>query len=430
MKIAIVGTGIAGNVAAYHLSREHQVTVFEANHYVGGHTHTHDIEWNGRNYALDSGFIVFNYKTYPHFTKLLADLDVSVQPSSMSFSVRCERSGLEYNGTTLNTLFAQRRNLLRPSFYRMIRDILRFNREAPQFLARPDMTTTLEQYLTQGRYCDEFIDRYLIPMGAAIWSADPSQMSVMPAQFFIRFFHNHGMLSVDNRPTWHVIQGGSKEYVRKLTASFRDRIRTNSPVENIKRNRTYVTVKVLHQPPERFDSIFLATHSDQALRLLSDATPLEKEVLQPMTYQQNEAVLHTDEAMLPTRRRAWAAWNYHIPAHAQSRIAMTYNLNILQNIHAPVQFCATLNDNQKISPRKILKRMIYDHPVFTTKSLVAQLRQAEINGINRTYFCGAYWRYGFHEDGVVSALNALEHFRRSQHHAQLSVRRTGTASAI
>ncbi|WP_454062867.1 NAD(P)/FAD-dependent oxidoreductase [Candidatus Nitrospira salsa] len=430
MKIAIVGTGIAGNVAAYHLSREHQVTVFEANPYVGGHTHTHDIEWNGRNYALDSGFIVFNYKTYPHFTKLLADLDVSVQPSSMSFSVRCERSGLEYNGTTLNTLFAQRRNLLRPSFYRMIRDILRFNREAPQFLSRPDMTTTLEQYLTQGRYCDEFIDRYLIPMGAAIWSADPSQMSVMPAQFFIRFFHNHGMLSVDNRPAWHVIQGGSKEYVRKLTASFRDRIRTNSPVENIKRNRTYVTVKVLHQPPERFDSIFLATHSDQALRLLSDATPLEKEVLQPMTYQQNEAVLHTDEAMLPTRRRAWAAWNYHIPAHAQSRIAMTYNLNILQNIHAPVQFCATLNDNQKISPRKILKRMIYDHPVFTTKSIVAQLRQAEINGINRTYFCGAYWRYGFHEDGVVSALNALEHFRRSQHYAQLSVRRTGTASAI
>lgn len=417
MNIAIIGTGIAGNVAAYHLSQDHRVTVFEANDYVGGHTHTHEIKWDGQSYTLDSGFIVFNYQTYPHFTRLLEKLNVPVQPSSMSFSVKCERSGLEYNGSSLNTLFAQRRNLLRPSFYRMIKDILRFNREAPRFLSSRDMKTTLDEYLTQGRYGQDFIERYLIPMGAAIWSADPSHMHAMPAHFFIRFFHNHGMLSVDDRPTWYVIQGGSHAYVRQLTASFRDRIRTNSPVESIRRNRAFVTIKGHNQPPERFDSVFIATHSDQALQLLADPLALEEEVLRPMTYQENEAILHTDEAMLPARRRAWAAWNYHIPATTQNRVAVTYNLNILQNIQAPVHFCATLNNSREIAPNKIIRRMVYSHPVFTTESVLAQQRQEEINGTNRTYFCGAYWRYGFHEDGVVSALNALEHFRRTPHHA-------------
>jgi len=430
MNIAIVGTGIAGNIAAYYLSPEHQITIFEANDYVGGHTHTHDIEWDGQQYTLDSGFIVFNYKTYPFFTKLLKDLGVPVQPSSMSFSVKCERSGMEYNGTTLNTLFAQRRNLFRPSFYRMIRDILRFNQEAPQFLAIPDMQTTVHEYLTQGCYGDDFIERYLIPMGAAIWSGNPSNMHAMPAQFFIRFFHNHGMLSVDDRPTWYVIQGGSREYVRKLTTGFRHRIQTDSPVESIRRHRDFVSVKVQNRPPQRFDAVFIAAHSDEALQLLADATTLEQEVLRPMAYQENEAVLHTDEGMLPTRRRAWAAWNYHIPVKPQNRVALTYNLNILQNIQAPVQFCLTLNNSREISPKKIIKRMIYYHPVFTAESVLAQQRQSEINGMNRTYFCGAYWRYGFHEDGVVSALNALEHFRRTPHHAQLSVRRSGTASAV
>lgn len=430
MKIAIVGTGIAGNVAAYYLSRDHQVTVFEANDYVGGHTHTHDIEWGGQRYRLDSGFMVFNYKTYPFFTRLLEELDVAVQPSSMSFSVKCERSGLEYNGANLNTLFAQRRNVLRPSFYRMIRDILRFNREAPQFLAGPDMNATLGEYLTQGGYGASFLEWYLIPMGAAIWSADPSRMLAMPARFFIRFFHNHGMLSVDDRPMWYVIRGGSQEYVRKLTASFRDRIRTHSPVQSITRSRAFVTIAVQHRPPERFDAVFIATHGDQALQLLGDATPLEEEVLGPMTYQENEAVLHTDETMLPTCRRARAAWNYHIPAQRQNRVAVTYSLNILQQLQAPVQFCVTLNNSRGIASSRIVKRIWYSHPVFTNESVLAQQRQGEVNGRNRTYFCGAYWRYGFHEDGVVSALNALGHFRRTFHDAQLSLRRADTASPI
>ena len=422
MKIAIVGAGIAGNVVAYHLNKEHQITVFESNDYVGGHTHTHDIEWNGNQYPVDSGFIVFNDKTYPYFTRLLKELNVAVQPSSMSFSVKCERTGLEYNGKTLNTLFAQRDNLLRPSFYRMIKDILRFNREAPTLLTSSYAQTSLGEYLSKGRYSREFVEHYLIPMGAAIWSADPSQLSSMPAHFFIRFFHNHGMLSVNDRPTWHVIQGGSKEYVRKLTAPFRHRIHVDAPIESITRHPHSVLIKACNKPSERFDQVFIATHSDQALKLLRDPLPLEREVLSAIPYQKNEAVLHTDERVLPKRRLAWAGWNYHLLPKNTNRVAVTYNMNILQSIQAPVQFCVTLNNSQAIDPSKVIKRMTYHHPFFTPKAIFAQQRQAEINGIRRTYFCGAYWRFGFHEDGVVSALNALEHFKGKKIHAQLSLR--------
>jgi predicted NAD/FAD-binding protein len=429
MKIAVIGTGIAGNVAAYHLSREHQVTVFEANEYVGGHTHTHDVEWEGKRYRLDTGFIVFNYRTYPHFTRLLRELEVPVQTSAMSFSVTCDRSGLEYNGSTLNGLFAQRRNLFRPAFYRVLRDILRFHREAPDWLFHGDTATTLGEYLRQQRYTREFIEWYVIPMGSAIWSAGPGQTSQMPAQFFIRFLHNHGMLQLTSRPMWYVVRGGSREYVRKLTAPFHDRIRTGCKVAGIRRSRQSVWVTVDGHAAEEFDRVFIATHSDQALRLLEDATPLEKAVLGAIPYQENEAVLHTDNRLLPTRRHAWAAWNYRIPLGQQERVAATYNLNILQGIAAPVQFCVTLNSGHTISPQKVIARMVYHHPVFTAQAVQAQQRQVDLNGTNRTYYCGAYWRYGFHEDGVVSALNALEHFRRKEHDAQLSLRGTHPPSA-
>ncbi len=425
MKIAVVGTGIAGNVAAYHLSKDHQVAVFEANDHIGGHTHTHDIEWEGQRYAVDTGFIVFNYKTYPHFTQLLKELNVPVQPTSMSFSVKCERTGLEYNGTSLNTLFAQRRNLFRPSFYRMIKDIIRFNREAPTLLESDQGEMSLGEYLSENAYSPEFIENYLIPMGAAIWSSDPAQLASMPAHFFIRFFHNHGMLSVNDRPTWQVIKGGSKEYVGKLTARFRHRLQINSPVESIRRHADAVTIKARHRKPESFDQVFLATHSDQALRLLRDPLPVEQEVLGAIPYQENEAVLHTDERVLPKRRLAWASWNYHLQSHSGGRVPVTYNMNILQGIQAPVQFCVTLNNGQAIDPTKVIKRITYHHPFFSSKAVAAQKRQAEINGVRRTYYCGAYWRFGFHEDGVVSALHALEHFRRMGDHAQLSLQGTG-----
>ena len=329
---------------------------------------------------------------------------------------------LEYNGTTLNTLFAQRSNLLKPSFYRMIKDILRFNKEAVVLLDTNQAEVTLGEFLSQGKYSQEFMEHYLVPMGAAVWSAYPAQMMEFPAGFFIRFFHNHGMLSVDDRPGWYVIKGGSREYVKKLTTPFADRIRHNTSVKSITRHQNSVTVYLNNGQSEHFDQVFIATHSDQTLRLLNDASKSEKEILGAIPYQKNEAILHTDESVLPGRRLAWAAWNYHILPHNQDRVALTYNMNILQGLDAESQFCVTLNNSDAINPDRIIKQMDYDHPVFTPAGVNAQKRQSDINGINRTYFCGAYWRFGFHEDGVWSSINALKHFEE-RNNAQLLLRR-------
>jgi predicted NAD/FAD-binding protein len=425
MKIAIVGTGIAGNVAAYHLSREHDITVFEAGGHVGGHTHTHEVEQDGRRYNVDTGFIVFNDWTYPNFIALLDELNVPSQASVMSFSVRDEYSGIEYNGSSLNTLFAQRRNLLRPSFLWMIRDILRFNREAPALLDRDGDDTTLGDYLAAQRYSHAFIEHYIIPMGSAIWSTDPQKVQSFPTRYFVRFFHNHGMLSVDRRPQWRTIQGGSARYVDKLTAPFRACIRLRTPVEWIRRLSGQVLVKARGLDVERYDQMFLACHSDQALALLSDASPQERDVLGTIPYQENEAVLHTDTRLLPRRQLAWAAWNYHVLPQAHDRVALTYNMNILQSLQSREPFLVTLNHSAAINPAKIIKRIRYHHPLYTRAGVAAQSRQAEINGALNTYYCGAYWGYGFHEDGVVSALNALEHFKDRNRHAQRTLHRTG-----
>jgi len=425
MKVAVIGTGIAGNVAAYHLARNHEVTVFEADNRIGGHTNTLSVEHAGREYAVDTGFIVFNERTYPNFIQLLDELDVGWQDSDMSFSVQDEKTGFEYNGSTINSLFAQRSNLFRPSFYRMIREILRFNKEAPRLLEPGAPPVSLDEYLASGNYSREFIERYIIPMGAAIWSAKPAVMGKMPARFFIRFFHNHGMLSVNDRPVWRVIRGGSNAYVEKLVAGHRDRIRLNSPVESVRRSRTHVDVKVRGQARERFDYVFMACHADQALAMLEDPATDEAQVLGKFQYQVNEAVLHTDETLMPRHRRAWAAWNYHIPAGGQERVALTYNMNILQGIAAPVQFCVTLNHGRAIDAEKIIRRIGYSHPVFTQDAVAAQQRHAEINGACRTYYCGAYWRNGFHEDGVVSALNALRHFEEHTEYEKRDFLRAG-----
>jgi len=425
MKIAVIGTGIAGNVAAYHLAREHDVTVFEAEHRIGGHTNTVEVVHNGQKYAIDTGFIVFNERTYPNFIKLLDELGVAWQDSDMGFSVQHEKTGLEYSGTSLNTLFAQRSNIFRPSFHRMIREILRFNREAPRLLESSAPSISLQDYLTREKYSREFIDHFIIPMGAAIWSAKPEVMGKMPAGFFIRFFQNHGMLSVNDRPVWRVIKGGSNRYVEKLVAGHRDRIRLNTPVEFIRRFAEYVEVKVTGHESERFDQVFMACHGDQALRLLADPSLTEEQVLGKFHYQSNEAILHTDESLMPRRRLAWAAWNYHIPAYSQERVAVSYNMNILQGIKAPDTFCVTLNHSYAIKPEKVIQRFQYSHPVFTPESIAAQKRHAEINGVYRTYYCGAYWRNGFHEDGVVSALTSLEHFKENLQNEKRSFRRAG-----
>ncbi len=426
MKIAIIGSGIAGNVAAYHLHRAHDITVFEAAGHIGGHTHTHSVEVGGERHEIDTGFIVFNDWTYPNFVTLLDELGVTSQASAMSFSVKNEASGLEYNGTTLNTLFAQRRNLLRPSFHRMIRDILRFNREAPKLLDG-GAEISLGDYLAQQGYTREFIGDYLVPMGAAIWSTDPVRMLAFPARYFVRFFHNHGMLSVRERPQWRSIRGGSARYVDKLVAPFRGRIRLNTRVEIVRRLPDRVLVKACGFETERYDQVFFACHSDQALRLLVDATPLEREILGAIAYQENEVVMHTDTSLLPRARRAWAAWNYHVLREPGERVALTYNMNILQNLESRQTFCVTLNRTGMIAPGKIIKRLVYHHPLFTPAGVVAQRRQQELNGANRSYFCGAYWRFGFHEDGVVSALKALRHFdaaiQQRQSHAQRDLSR-------
>ena len=409
MKIAIVGTGIAGNVAARELHREHDLTVFEADGHIGGHTHTHELEIEGRTVNVDTGFIVFNRRTYPLFSELLATLRVPSRESSMSFSVRCEASGLEYNGTNLDGLFAQRRNLLRPSFLGMVADILRFNREAPRLLEAAGGEKSLAEFLAEGRYGRAFVDQYLVPMGAAIWSTDPARMLSFPARFFVRFLHNHGMLTVDDRPVWRTVAGGSARYVERLVAPFRERIRLRTPVESIRRIPGGVMVKAKGAAPTRYDAIFLACHSDQALRLLEDPTPEERAVLGAIGYSRNEAVLHTDERLLPRSRRAWAAWNYHRLVEAGAPVALTYNMNILQGLETRRPLLVTLNRGEGIAPGRVLRRMTYHHPLFTPAAVAAQARHPELDR-DRTFYCGAYWRFGFHEDGMWSALEALRHF--------------------
>lgn len=413
MRIAIIGTGIAGNYAAYRLAPHHDVTVFEASDRIGGHTNTVRVDDGGRELAVDTGFIVYNDLTYPNFVALLDELGVATQPSDMSFSVTGGRHGLEYNGSSLNRLFAQRRNLFRPSFYRMLADILRFNREAPALLSQPEPRLTLGEYLALNGYGEHFVDHYILPMGSAIWSATAERMRAMPAMFFVRFFQNHGLLSVNDRPQWRVVKGGSARYVEKLVAGHRDRIRTDTPVTAVRRFDRHVEVTARGSEPERFDRVFLACHSDQALALLADPTPQEREVLGAIEYQKNEAVLHTDTSLMPRRRRAWAAWNYNIPRNADSldgKVTLTYNMNILQNLTASREYCVTLNNTAAIDPDRVIREISYDHPIFTERAVAAQQRHREINGARNTYYCGAYWRYGFHEDGVVSAIDALKHF--------------------
>ena len=415
MKIAIIGSGIAGNTLAYHLHQQHDITVFEANDYVGGHTHTHDIALFGQHYEVDTGFIVFNDRTYPNFLQLLEMLNVEWQPSHMSFSVRDERNGLEYNGTTLNSLFAQRSNLFKPSFYRMIRDILRFNKTALELL-EDGSEITLGEYLAKGQYSEQFIHQYIVPMGSAIWSTDAEQMMQFPARFFVRFFHHHGMLTVNNRPQWRVIKGGSHAYVEKLTADFKSKIKRNTPIESVRRLKNSVKIKPMNQAEQSFDYVFFACHSDEALAMLGkDATQAEREVLGAIPYQENTIYLHYDRSLMPKRKLAWAAWNYHITDKPTGKVQVTYNMNILQGLQSPEPILVTLNHTDMINPAKVIKRLRYMHPLYTVEGAVAQTRHAEISGHNRTGFAGAYWRNGFHEDGVVSALAALKHFEQAQH---------------
>ncbi|MGE3175804.1 MAG: NAD(P)/FAD-dependent oxidoreductase, partial [Planctomycetota bacterium] len=352
-RIAVIGSGISGLVAARLLSTRHDVTVYEAEPRIGGHTHTVDVDVDGHRRAIDTGFIVFNDRNYPAFSAMLERLGVASRPTTMSFSVRCERTGLEYNGGTPNQLFAQRRNLLRPAFWGMLRDILRFHREAPKVLRGEDDPSVAE-LLLRGRYGQAFTNWYLVPMAAAIWSAEPHAVLSMPARFLLRFFHNHGMLQVRGRPQWRTVVGGSRSYLGPLSAPFADRIERAAPVRALWRAGEGVHVDSEGRPPRVFDGVVLATHSDQALRLLRDPSADEARVLGAIRYQRNEVVLHTDRDLLPRRRRAWAAWNYHLPRSPQDTVAVTYCMNLLQGLPEDPLFCVTLNRPDAVDPARVL----------------------------------------------------------------------------
>lgn len=410
MKIAVIGSGISGLSCAHYLSSEHEVSVFEANKQLGGHTATMDVELGTRRYAIDTGFIVFNDWTYPNFIDLMDQLGVSSKPTTMGFSVRDPNSGLEYSGTNLDTIFAQRKNLLSWPFICMIRDILRFNRESVADLEAGVVgeSETLGEYLTRNRYGKKFIDQYLAAMGSAIWSADCTTILEFPVSFFLRFLKNHGLLSVSNRPQWRVIEGGSREYLRPLCERFSDRIYTGNAVQLVRRQLGQgVTLCMADGQQLGFEQVVFACHSDQALAILEQPSDAEQSILGAIPYQANDVVLHTDVRLLPRNKKTWSSWNYTL-GQSSDRAVVTYNMNILQGISAPETFCVTLNNTEAINPHKILGRFQYDHPVFSLEGMAAQQRWQEINGVVDTWYCGAYWHNGFHEDGIVSALRVAK----------------------
>ncbi|VVQ00594.1 hypothetical protein PS918_04122 [Pseudomonas fluorescens] len=411
MNIAIIGSGISGLTSAYLLNRRHEITLFEAGDRVGGHTHTVEVTTDGQRHAVDTGFIVFNDWTYPHFIRLLGQIGVGFKPTQMSFSVTDPDSGLSYNGNNLNSLFAQRRNLLSPGFWGMLRDILRFNRQSQLDLSegRISADTTLDQYLKAGGYGERFILHYIVPMGAAIWSMSMADMLGFPLRGFVRFFKNHGLLSVNHRPQWCVIEGGSSAYIAPLTASYSEKIRLNCPVTRVERDEDGV---VIHSAAgrERFDKVVFACHSDQALGLLATPSASEQSILGALPYADNEVVLHTDTRLLPARKLARASWNYRLGGTGHTRSTVTYDMNLLQGIQSDTTYCVSLNQSAGIDTALVLGRFTYAHPQYSLTAVAAQERWEELNGAQHTFYCGAYWANGFHEDGVVSALRVARSF--------------------
>ena len=411
MRIAIVGAGISGLTAAFLLHQDHEVTVFEADDRLGGHAHTVRVDTAHQTHQLDTGFIVFNDRNYPGFERLLDRLGVPSQPSDMSFGVSDGRGGFEYASHSLNGVFANRGHVLSAPFMRMLAEVPRFQRAAAELLRSGDERISLRGWLREQRFSSCFVERLIVPQTAAVWSADPRQLWSFPALFLARFFENHGMLTLRDRPTWRTVVGGSRSYVEMLASGFRNRVHLRSPVRSITRGADAVSIRIDGAEPLSFDQVVIAAHSDQALAMLADPTWRERELLGRFPYQENEAVLHTDVSLLPSRRAAWASWNYHLLDQPTGRTTVTYHLNRLQRLRSESQFCVTLNLAERIDPGLVLVRISYAHPVYTPQGVAAQRRIAEISGLaRRTHFCGAYWGWGFHEDGVQSGLRVAESF--------------------
>lgn len=403
MRIAVIGSGIAGLASAWLLSRRHQVVLFEGNHYLGGHTHTHDIELGGRALRVDTGFIVHNPAHYPLLTRLFAELGVETQATTMSFAVHSDASGVEYNAGSLDGLFCQRRNLASPRFLGMVRDILRFYRLAPRLLEGDDPGPTLGEYVARHGFGDAFRDEHLVPMASALWSSPPRRILEFPARYLVRFMANHQMLQVAGRPQWRTVRGGSARYVEAMQRRWRVEARLRTPVRLIRRDAEGVEI-FTDASVERFDYVVLACHSDQALALLNDADETETQILGAIGYQDNEVVLHTDARVLPRHPKALAAWNVHVPRDPGDACTVSYCMNLLQRIDTPEPLIVTLNRSDAIDERRVLRRMRYQHPVYTPRSVAAQARRAQVQGRRRTWFAGAYWGWGFHEDGMRSAV--------------------------
>ena len=406
--IAIIGSGISGLTSAYLLSKYHNVHLYEKNDYIGGHTHTHELNENSNKLNVDSGFIVYNENTYPNFIKLLDTLKVERQHTEMGFSVKSDIGDFEYAGNSLRSFFAQKSNILKPKFWKMTFDIIRFNKIANNDHEKK-INLSLKEYLNKYSFSKSFTKNYILPMGAAIWSTSPKLMLDMPAYFFIRFFKNHGLLKIADRPQWWVIKNGSNQYVKEIIKPFINHIHLNSKIDTISRKGAKVYIGIKNKIKE-YDSVVISTHSNQALNLLSDPTTDEKNILGNIKYQKNTALIHTDVSILPKRKLAWSSWNYLINQDSNQLVTLTYNMNILQNLKSNKTYCVTINNTKKLNPDKIIKEIIYHHPLFTESSVKAQKQKAIICGLNNTYYTGAYWGYGFHEDGVNSALDVCSKF--------------------
>ncbi len=413
MKIAIIGSGISGLVCAHLLHKDFDISVYEANDYIGGHTHTIDVERENGSYAVDTGFIVFNKATYPNFCNLLEKISVAFQPTCMNFSVRCDRTGMEYGSESVNTMFTQRKNILSFPFWRMVLEIFKLRRKLVDFLASNSPDMTMGDFLSQYGFSRRFVDHFVVPLGASLWSAEPGKIRDFPARTFARFFENHGFLQATNPIEWQVISGGSKQYVKQLIAPFADKINVSTSVTSVKRTNEYVELSFSNRPAERFDHVIFATHSDQALEILAEPTEDEQQILGAIPYQENVTFLHTDERILPLDRRAWSSWNYLIQDKRYDRASVTYNMNMLQSLSSHETFCVSLNLEDRIASEKVIGRYLYNHPVYMERSMPAQASHSLISGKNRTHFCGAYWGYGFHEDGVKSALAVGKYFAKT-----------------
>jgi predicted NAD/FAD-binding protein len=402
----VVGSGIAGLAASYYLSRKHEVSLFEKGQRIGGHTNTVLVDvGSGRSIPIDTGFIVHNDHTYPNLVKLLAELGVQTQPSDMSFSVTNRQSGFEYSSRGVNGFFSQRSNLFRPSHYLLLNEILRFNRTAPQRLTQPGAAAlTIGDLIDEGRYHHVFTEHYLYPMAAAVWSMSLDSIRSFPAFTLLRFFENHGLLQMSNQFSWKVICGGSNTYIPLLSSPFKDRIHTGVEIASVSRLETGVTLSFADRPAVTFDQVVFACHGDQVLSLLEKPTDAERNVIESFKASSNVATLHTDSSLLPRRKRAWASWNYNLGMDASTAATVTYHMNRLQSLHEPLEYCVTLNGEAAIDAATVLRKFVYHHPLYTQEAVRAQSRWSEISGQNRTHFCGAYWFYGFHEDGLNSAL--------------------------